>query len=79
LPGINGGHVVNCGSLKIVVLGVETADEVIEPEGGLPDVEKEFASGTIHVNSAHAINSRVELFMPATPAGELARADLHDM
>jgi hypothetical protein len=62
--------------LQVVVIGVELANELIELEGGLPDLEKEVASRAAAAYGALAIDRGVISSVPGATAVELSGSDL---
>ena len=64
------------GRLQVVVVGIESADQGIQPERGFPDVGKQFTAPASALDRAAAFDSGIEAFVPAAPALESSCADL---
>jgi hypothetical protein len=64
------------GTLQIVMRGVELPDELVEPEGSLPDFQQQGASGTATADAGLPIDGGIVGFVPPATASELARSNL---
>ena len=56
--------------------GIELADELIEPEGSLPDFQEQAAAGAAAADAALPIDGGIVGLMPSATARELARSNL---
>jgi hypothetical protein len=61
--------------LQIVVLGVESADELIELEGGFPDITQKTAAQAAPNDASASVDSGAVAFVPGAAAIELAGAN----
>ena len=76
LPRVDFGHRLGLGrGLKVVVVRVEPANRLVEPEGRLPDVEQQQAAGTTALDSRLPIHGRIVAFVPAAAAVEFPGSD----
>ena len=65
------------GTLQVIVIGVELADQAVELERRLPDVGQEIASGTVAADPSPALRDGVIALVAGATAGEAAGSDLH--
>jgi len=63
------------GPPAVIVIGIETADQLVELQGGLPDFAQQGAARAGAGYSAAAIHGGVIPFVPGTTALELPGSD----
>jgi hypothetical protein len=61
---------------EIVMGRIELPDELVEAEGGLPNLAEEAAAGAIATDSAATVHGRVIAFVAGAAAIKFSRADL---
>ena len=66
-------------SFEIVVPGIEVADELIEPEGRLPDFEQQAAPRAASLMGRAAIDGGIVTLVAPAAAVELARSDFQGL
>ena len=78
LPRVGRGRFRLAGPLQIVVVRVESADQLVEPERRLPDIAKQGASRAAAGNAAAAVDSGVVTLVFGATAVELPGSDFHN-
>jgi hypothetical protein len=76
LARVGGGNFRRGRALQIVELGIEAADQLVQLDGSLPDLEEKIAALAGADDSALAVDGWIVTLVPGAAAVEFARSDL---
>ena len=76
LARIGGRRFWRGGALQIVVAGIEFPYQLVELEGGFPDIEEQVAAQAARLDTALPVDGGIVTLMPGATALELPGSDL---
>jgi hypothetical protein len=71
-------RLLQVGPLQIVVVRVEPADQRVEPQRRLPDIQQQGAARACALDSAEPVHGRVVFFVSGAAARESSGADFQN-